>query len=159
MKTCSKCKTRKISSDFSLCTSGKSVRRSMCKECVLAYNSRLVAEGYWKNYYQSHKENMKRNITKARHAASNQVLEYLNKHPCVDCGTNDILVLQFDHVRGKKKSSISALVIQGYTWTSLLLEIAKCDVRCGNCHLRKTAREQNTQRWQFYRRLLEHKTT
>lgn len=79
-------------------------------------------------------------IVAARRAA---VLEYLSNHPCVDCGITDIVVLQFDHVRGRKFENVSLMVRMGYTEKQIMNEIAKCEVRCANCHTRKTAREQN----------------
>jgi len=60
------------------------------------------------------------------------IREYLQSHPCVDCGNSDIRVLEFDHVRGEKKFCVG---MQGLmTIECLLEEIAKCDVRCANCH-------------------------
>jgi hypothetical protein len=62
---------------------------------------------------------------------------YLREHPCIDCGEKDILVLDFDHVRDIKLKSISAMLRQGATLDQIKLEIAKCDVRCANCHRRR----------------------
>jgi hypothetical protein len=53
---------------------------------------------------------------------------------CVDCGITDIRVLDFDHVRGTKRASVSDLVRVGAGIERILDEIAKCDVRCRNCH-------------------------
>ncbi len=65
---------------------------------------------------------------------------YLAEHPCVDCGEADIVVLEFDHVRGTKKRALSVLVKHASSLDVLRAEIAKCDVRCANCHRRQTAR-------------------
>lgn len=72
-----------------------------------------------------------------------KVIDYLRTHPCVDCGEDDVIVLEFDHVRGKKKRTVASMLVQGYSFEKILLEIAKCDVRCANCHRRKTAKKGN----------------
>jgi hypothetical protein len=60
------------------------------------------------------------------------VRDYLESHPCVDCGNPDIRVLEFDHVRGKKLYCIG---VGGLKSIRLLKEeILKCYVRCANCH-------------------------
>ena len=64
---------------------------------------------------------------------------YLVKHPCVDCGEIDIVVLEFDHVRGKKSHDVNRMLSKDYSWTKIEEEIVKCDVRCANCHRRRTA--------------------
>jgi hypothetical protein len=69
-----------------------------------------------------------------------RMLAHLATHPCVDCGETDIVCLEFDHVRGTKKSSIAAM-IGDYAWDTIESEMAKCVVRCANCHRRKTAHE------------------
>jgi 5-methylcytosine-specific restriction endonuclease McrA len=66
------------------------------------------------------------------------LVEYFRTHPCVDCGERDPLVLDFDHL-GEKTFSI-ARGLRDRSWATLLREIAKCEVRCANCHRRKTAR-------------------
>ncbi len=70
----------------------------------------------------------------------NLIFNYLSKHPCVDCGETDPVVLEFDHVRGKKKYTISKMAGR-YSNDSVLNELKKCDVRCANCHRRKTAKD------------------
>lgn len=64
---------------------------------------------------------------------------YLCDHPCIDCGNSDIRVLEFDHVRGYKTDGISHLLSQGCGWPRIEAEIAKCEVRCANCHRIKTS--------------------
>lgn len=77
---------------------------------------------------------------KRRNKNRNYVLEYLSEHPCVDCGETDPVVLEFDHIRDKDKK-ISDLI--NYSHNRLKEEILKCEVRCSNCHKRKTSKEQN----------------
>lgn len=71
------------------------------------------------------------------------VLAYLAAHPCVDCGESDPVVLEFDHVRGVKEFNISCAVQCGYGMHRINLEIAKCEIRCCNCHRRVTAKRGN----------------
>jgi hypothetical protein len=60
-------------------------------------------------------------------------------HPCVDCGESDPLVLEFDH-REDKRAQIVDLMRNHAQWSDVLKEIEKCDVRCANCHRRRTAK-------------------
>lgn len=73
---------------------------------------------------------------------SKRVLEYLSTHPCVDCGESDPVVLEFDHVR-EKITDVARLVYDGFSWAAISDEIAKCEVRCANCHRRVTAKRGN----------------
>jgi hypothetical protein len=41
------------------------------------------------------------------------VLAHLAKNHCVDCGESDVVVLDFDHVRGEKYFAISRLIVGG----------------------------------------------
>ncbi|HEY8731110.1 MAG TPA: hypothetical protein VIN69_03915 [Candidatus Limnocylindria bacterium] len=69
-----------------------------------------------------------------------RLLAYLLEHPCVDCGEPNLVVLDFDHLRDKRWS-ITYMVSGGFPWSTIETEIAKCQVRCANCHRIKTARE------------------
>ena len=67
------------------------------------------------------------------------VLAYLREHPCVDCSEADPVVLDFDHVRGVKKMNVKRMLAGTYSLKRVFDEIAKCEVRCANCHRRVTA--------------------
>ena len=85
-------------------------------------------------------------LAKARRRTERVVLEtrewlfcYLREHPCIDCGNRDIRVLEFDHRDGTLKTeSISVLASEGYGLPRVIAEVAKCDVRCANCHRIRT---------------------
>lgn len=77
-----------------------------------------------------------------RRVARQRVLQYLRANPCVDCGECDVLVLEFDHRhQHQKKAKVTELVTQARTWQRIEDEIAKCDVRCANCHRRRTHKQ------------------
>lgn len=63
---------------------------------------------------------------------------YAAEHGCADCGEDDWVVLEFDHVRGKKRGDLARMANQGVSIDTLKKEIAKCEVRCANCHRRVT---------------------
>jgi hypothetical protein len=69
------------------------------------------------------------------------IWDYLMDHPCVDCGNTDPVVLDFDHVQGKKKFNIGAR--GSHTIKAIKVEIAKCEVRCANCHRIRHWEERN----------------
>ena len=83
-----------------------------------------------------------------------KVLHYLESHPCLDCGESDPIVLEFDHREGTDKvRAVAQLVTENCGWEKILVEINKCDVRCANCHRRKTAGERG-----YMRAILSKKT-
>ena len=66
------------------------------------------------------------------------VYEHLESARCVDCGISDSLLLEHDHV-GTKRASAMKLAWQGYGLETLAKEFAAREVRCRNCHRRRTA--------------------
>lgn len=82
-----------------------------------------------------------RHRLKRRTKCLQYVYDYFKTHPCVDCWENDPRVLEFDHVRGVKTAAISRLCNEGVKLERLQEEINKCDVRCANCHRRRTFQE------------------
>lgn len=74
-----------------------------------------------------------------------KLLEFLVTKHCLDCGENDPIVLDFDHRNPKDKFKIIGKMLSGhYSWDSVYREIQKCDVRCANCHRRKTYTQQKS---------------
>lgn len=69
------------------------------------------------------------------------VYTYLLQHPCVDCGNDDIDVLDFDHVRGEKYKTINTMIKERDSIVKLQEEIEKCEIRCANCHRKRHAIE------------------
>jgi hypothetical protein len=67
------------------------------------------------------------------------IYEVLRSAACADCGERDPLVLEFDHI-GVKRDSVTRLGWYGCSLVTIDAEIAKCDIRCANCHRRVTAR-------------------
>jgi hypothetical protein len=64
------------------------------------------------------------------------ILKAEKAKPCTDCKTcYHPDAMEFDHVRGEKKSDISK--IRGRR--ALLDELAKCELVCANCHRIRTA--------------------
>lgn len=128
MKYCPRCKTDKPLAVFGANKRKADGKQVYCIECRVEVNhdSYLRTKG---------KHNPKRRATSlaCRQRNWDFVREYLSTHPCVDCGNNDLRVLEFDHVRGEKVDNISNL-LQGFALQKLRDEVEKCDVRCANCH-------------------------
>ena len=135
------------------------------KKCVTCGNLRSEDEYYWRNkllrrkwntckycqadqrkrWYNKNKEEHKR-ITREqkqnnKQAAKEYVWDYLASQFCVDCGVGNPNVLEFDHVKGKKRKTLSYMTRHGFSISSINKEISKCEVRCANCHRLRTAKE------------------
>ncbi len=110
----------------------------------MAYKNKKDQAEAAKRHYDLNKDKVKAR-TKANNIISlernrNFVWNYLKNNPCIDCGEIDPVVLEFDHRdTTTKKFSISNAIRQKISIKSITEEIEKCDVRCANCHRRKTA--------------------
>jgi len=95
-----------------------------------------------RRYYARHHAKVIASAKKYSKIAKDRVRAYIKAHleanPCVDCGETDIVVLEFDHIGDDKQFSISDAVRHGYGMAKIKAEIAKCEVRCANCHRKKT---------------------
>lgn len=135
MKRCAWCKLTKPRSEFGFKDREKGTLQAFCKECNKEYH---------RDHYQRNKRDYKLKAKKWNQETRQQnavlLWDYLLEHPCVDCGEPDPIVLQFDHVRGNKRNHVCDMAHRN-TWSTVLEEIAKCEVRCANCHARKTAKQ------------------
>lgn len=139
-KRCSKCATVKPLSDFQRRTRSRDGHNTLCKACKTEYE----IEYYRKN--PKRRAQIRRYERQRNDQVKLWVLDYLDKHPCADCGERDVVVLDFDHTDRATKSENVSHLIQGGNLQKVKQEIAKCVVRCANCHRRKTARESGSYR-------------
>ncbi len=59
----------------------------------------------------------------------------------MDCGNKfPPECMDFDHVRGEKLFNICSNKGRQQGWKKVLVEIAKCDLVCSNCHRTRTVR-------------------
>lgn len=88
------------------------------------------------------KERQAQSQKRHRDRLFHRLVEYLEDKGCVDCGINEPVVLQFDHLPQFTKSFDIGRAITGSTrkWESILEEMAKCEIVCANCHARRTAK-------------------
>ncbi len=133
-KTCTACGETKPATAFSVKNKDKGRRATHCTTCVAA-NSRA--------HYARNRETylLRARQAKRRYRGRNRsgVADYLAGRNCVDCGVADIVVLEFDHRDGADKEDDVAGLMAAGRWSKVEAEIAKCDVRCANCHRRRTA--------------------
>lgn len=123
-RVCSKCNTSKIITEFPFRNKSRGTRHSYCLLC---------GRQWVKNHYAA---NARYYIKKARdrrkrviNELNGKLYDYLEQHPCVDCGENDPVVLEFDHVRGEKSYNVTSLGWRLCSWDTLMREIAKCVAR------------------------------
>lgn len=128
MKKCKKCSLEKELTEFY-------ARSAMCKSCHSEYTKQHYKDK--KSYY---KEKAKLSREKIMSANKMLVRGFLMENPCIDCGCPDIEVLQFDH-RDEKTKEYTIANIYHLSQDKLLKEMAKCDVRCANCHTKRTRRQ------------------
>jgi hypothetical protein len=77
----------------------------------------------------------------------NFIYGILARSACVDCGIQDAIVLEFDHV-GLKRRAVTRLAWEGYSIETLRKEVGQCEIRCCNCHTRRTAERRGFSRAQ-----------
>lgn len=135
LRMCCHCLIGKADDFFSWKNQELGRKHSICKECHTKYRQ--------KHYLA----NRNKYITKARKWNNNQrlilqelIFSYLINHPCVDCGEADPVVLDFDHGADKLKN-IAEMLKNCYSISSVVSEIGKCEIRCANCHRRKTSKD------------------
>jgi hypothetical protein len=135
MKECLKCKKVKHLEEFNFKSKTKNLRHSHCKECT-----RLFVKNHYNNNKGYYLDKTKKRNSELRMTLLVYVRDHLSKNPCVDCGESDVRVLEFDH-EGKipKLMAISSLIKARVSTAIIQEEINKCQVRCANCHRRKTS--------------------
>lgn len=130
-RTCSRCGESRPLTDYAGQPGG--TIDCYCRPCRAEYG---------REHYERHRARYIAQAKRRKDAVQaenyRQLIRYLRDHPCLDCGEDDVLVLEFDHVADKSYQVAPALRFR--FWEDVLSEIAKCEVVCANCHRRRTAR-------------------
>lgn len=138
-KICTKCKEIKILSDFNKNKTRKDGYSNICREC-----SNLKSKEYYNDNREKHKIIIGERNKRIRKENQRKYFDVLSQSYCIDCGEKDPVVLEFDHKDNVDKiDGVGNMVNAGYSWGVILEEIKKCDVRCANCHRRRTAKQFN----------------
>jgi hypothetical protein len=146
MKPCTICKRSLPLAEFNRKAAARDGLQDVCREC-----NRAQARRYYAENREKHLGVIAARTKAAKRAAKDFIGQYLMMHSCVDCGEEDVRVLEFDHRPGVEKTAeVMRLVALGYGLNRVAAEMAKCDVRCPNCHARVTYERSGTswrQRW------------
>lgn len=129
-KKCSSCKELKDISCFSYKNKEKKILQNKCKACVKSYCKR-----HYKQNKEAYKKRASVNNKIYEERNRQELIKYLQQHPCEKCNVQDIEVLDFHHKDQKEKEHhISYMLHGGFSWKTILKEINKCQVVCANCH-------------------------
>ena len=136
-KRCTLCGEVKPLKAFTVRSKNSDGHTSRCRACVNAANKRRYA-----TRLEHYREKLRGLDKRLKDEKAEQVFNYLSERPCVDCGESDPVVLEFDHRDHiSKRFAIAQMIERRYSWQTIKTEIEKCDVRCANCHRRKTSRQ------------------
>ena len=127
-KKCTVCKEVKPLDEFNRKSAAKDGLQSACREC-----SHARFKAYYDKDREAHRKAVKERNKKVTTTNRQKLYEYLSEHPCLDCGEDRPIVLEFDHLRDKRMG-VARMVADSYSWKEILLEIDKCEVVCRNCH-------------------------
>jgi hypothetical protein len=130
-KRCVTCHVVQPLDAFNRRASASDGRQARCRDCC---------KRWYVEHRAAHRAAVEARKVRVRIEYREWLGAYLLEHPCVDCGEDDIRVLDFDHPPGVDKvADVSLMLMRLVPWPRVLAEIEKCDVRCANCHRRRTA--------------------
>src|SRR4051812_49162509 len=139
MRRCNRCGVEKPLEEFAWHRRDQGQRQHHCRTCQAEYRRQHYVANREKYIARASKRTLE-----LRRERTEKLLEYFADHPCTDCGEADPVVLEFDHLRDKVFAIGEALA--NFSWRRILAEIEKCEVVCGNCHKRRTARRAQSYR-------------
>lgn len=137
MRTCSTCGESKPLTEFRLRNKKTGHRHNNCNDCLAEYRRSHYLKNRQKYIDKAKQYN---SVTKRRNKT--YIYNWLISHPCVDCGESDIEVLEFDHIEPLKRKGGRVSDQLTCSIARLEAEISKCEIRCANCHTRRTRRMQ-----------------
>lgn len=165
-KQCTKCKETKPLEEFGSNKRMRDGRQRRCFECVRVdfaqRRARWTPEQKERDRARPRKRsrvNEKKRINRrdnrtpeqrreAGRARTASTYEKLNAYKlaagCADCGYRQhVAALEFDHLPGVVWGGTVSSLAGNRSWRTLLIEIAKCEVVCANCHNIRTYNRRN----------------
>lgn len=121
-----------------------------CALSLPSYYARIEAARVYQARYRPQYKASKKTLHRE------QMLGYLADKSCADCGLDDPIVLEFDHLADK--SFTISRQLGKVSWQRILDEIAKCEVVCCNCHRRRTLTRQGSYRLDYMANLDKQQT-
>jgi hypothetical protein len=141
-KKCPSCLKTKDIDQFSFRNKAQGLRQPKCKTCCNSYQ-----KDWYKRNAENHKVNVRKNKRKYVNQNRRHILKHLQENPCIDCGEDNIIVLDFDHIDpSTKRKNVTTLVNEGYSLDRVISEMLLCVVRCKKCHVIRHAVENGSYR-------------
>jgi len=150
-RICRTCQTKKTINLFHFIKRKPPRKHTICRQCKACRSIQRRGQ-YIKNkerenvmsrlYYQQNREWLLKHDKKRRMEIRFKQYSLMDNKQCIDCGIDDLDVLQWDHIDPKSKT---VCISNASTLTQLTKEVAKCVIRCGNCHFIRTSTETHKQ--------------
>ncbi len=104
---------------------------------MLTPADRERARNYGRNWYRHNAERVKARKAENRKHLLDWFRGYKSGLACKLCGETNLVALDFHHRDpGEKEPTITRAIHDGWSVERVLLEVAKCDILCANCHRR-----------------------
>ncbi len=104
----------------------------------MAYKNREQRLQAQREHYRKNKDRYMNQQYLRRMEKAEWFFELKSSLKCVECGENHPACIQFHHSDPlNKEGEVADLVNAGYSKEVVLKEIAKCEVLCSNCHLKR----------------------
>jgi len=102
-----------------------------CKPCMVIYQAA---------HYQRNKKKMQAKAAVRQKVRCQNWKDLKDNKACMDCKVvHRWIALEYDHRDASTKvDDVSIMVAHGLSTTTILAEIAKCDLVCANCHRYRT---------------------
>ena len=104
----------------------------------MPYTDQAKVRASYKRWYDRNQGVQAQRVAEQKAKKRAYIQSLKRKGQCVDCEEDDWRTLDFDHVSGIKEFNISDVASEGVGWDRLHAELAKCELRCSNCHRKRT---------------------
>lgn len=127
---CNDCLQTKALTDFASDIRNPTGYNVRCRACQSTRSKKHYADNQ-RVYYE---RNLRRKLQ-----LREEVQALKESAPCIDCQKYwPYYVMHYDHITDNKVDGVSRLIGTNRSRESVMAEIAKCELVCGNCHAVRT---------------------